>query len=771
MINNINQQNIEEELKKLLAIIYDNGPVDGRTMEDLAFIKRYYPSLFHPYEKTLLFLMGLFYKTNSPDSLFTEALNIFREGIKDTYGKYYTPDQSIITKSIQESLYYSFSSPTSSGKSYLFRDLILNAKKDIVVIVPSRALISEYYLTLTTFVPKEVLILTFVDNINKAKTDRRVFILTPERARELFRYKAIFTIEMFLFDEAQLTDEDIRGLKFDALVRRIIREFPKAKKVFAHPFIKNPEAQFQKHSLIENCASNSFKEYSVGQLFYYREYNNYYLYSPYECVKSIIPVKQDNQIIANTITNGGTVLVYTAKTKIYKMEFLHDFGSLIDLLPNIIDHNALKIIDELRKYLGASKHGRRHSLLIDMMQKGIVLHHGSIPLKGRVLIEKFINCGYARLCFATATLLRGVNMPFDVVYIDNFRNLSAIDFKNLIGRAGRTDSTDNLNIGSIICEKNKVKKLISRLHEECTLDDSNKLDNEVSSYYDDDKDLVEAIQKDEFLDDLNIPKIQYERINAQDDLPATIRELIDLLMPNGYPLSGEDYREAASSTRNRIKHCFKNVYIAGLRNKNLTSAENKVISTALQILLWRIQRKSFSETVQMRYNYLTHAKERRELSRLLKEGKIDKETYEYNLSSLKIIYSPAAFTLPNKTLKAVPLFAAETSIKLCSYDLLVYDTYDYLDKVISLSLVDPINAALEAYYTKEKDIRAKALQNYIRFGTNSCFEIMLLRYGFDFEDHTWLKQCIDEINEDGIKFNSNVKNLSEEQFSLIERYI
>jgi hypothetical protein len=40
-----------------------------------------------------------------------------------------------------------------------------------------------------------------------------------------------------------------------------------------------------------------------------------------------------------------------------------------------------------------------------MMKKGIVILHGSIPLRARFLIEQFINEGYAKICFATSTLL------------------------------------------------------------------------------------------------------------------------------------------------------------------------------------------------------------------------------------------------------------------------------------------------------------------------------------------------------------------------------
>ena len=82
------------------------------------------------------------------------------------------------------------------------------------------------------------------------------------------------------------------------------------------------------------------------------------------------------------------------------------------------------------------------------MSYGIIVHHGSIPLRVRSIIEQFINDGFAKLCFATSTLIQGVNMPFDLVWIESFRfygteDEKALNLKNLIGRAGRTLGTSS----------------------------------------------------------------------------------------------------------------------------------------------------------------------------------------------------------------------------------------------------------------------------------------------------------------------------------------
>ncbi len=119
-----------------------------------------------------------------------------------------------------------------------------------------------------------------------------------------------------------------------------------------------------------------------------------------------------------------------------------------------------------------------------------------------------------------------------------------------------------------------------------------------------------------------------------------------------------------------------------------------------------------------------------------------------------------------------PLFEDfHVKFKDFDYDLLVYDTYDYIDKVISLSLCNPISAAFQLYYKNTKDQKALTLSNYIKYGTNNSDEILLLKYGFNFEDIEWLKDYITSINEDEIIFNDKISNLPASKYEIIKRYI
>lgn len=119
------------------------------------------------------------------------------------------------------------------------------------------------------------------------------------------------------------------------------------------------------------------------------------------------------------------------------------------------------------------------------------------------------------------------------------------------------------------------------------------------------------------------------------------------------------------------------------------------------------------------------------------------------------------------------LFPRNTSVKDLDFDKIIYDTYDYIDKVLSLSVKDPISSTLLLYFEKTKDLKALILSNYIKYGTNDPTEIWLLKYGFSFEEIEELKSHIDKIDETEITFKDSINEFlkSPENSNLIDRYM
>ena len=117
------------------------------------------------------------------------------------------------------------------------------------------------------------------------------------------------------------------------------------------------------------------------------------------------------------------------------------------------------------------------------------------------------------------------------------------------------------------------------------------------------------------------------------------------------------------------------------------------------------------------------------------------------------------------------MFSRETKGKDVDYDRIVYDTYDFLDKLIGFKLNDLFYAIFHQYFIEYKDTRSERLAKLIKYGTEDKTEIWMLRYGFSFEEIEWLYECVEMIDEKEIVFNDNINNLDKDKLAIIDRYI
>lgn len=762
----------EEALQSIINDIHKKGPIDASSLETLAYIKKFNPETFAKHEQTLLYLLGLFYKVQDPNTLLEYVYSLYAGAIEDETKHRFTPVQASAYHNIMQNKVFSFSAPTSVGKSHLFRELIKEEEKDIVIVVPSRALIAEYIYSIKQEFnnDKSILILQFIENINISKTKRRIYIITPERGSEVFKLKNQLQIGLFLFDEAQDLGDEIRQIRFDALVRRVHIEFPQAKIVFTQPFTSNPEAQLEKHHLTDEGKSYNYNQLSVGKICLEENARTFRYFSPYTDNTQTPPSVPAPNIPAELLKQGKTILIYISKSKIYKGEHLENFQDLISLCPLLEEPKALAYIQELQDYIGAEEQGiEKHSMMIQMMKRGIVIHHGSIPLKARLLIERFINCKFAKICFATSTLLQGINMPFDVVWIDNFYSLQPLALKNLIGRAGRTTLSHEFNFGYIVVKKKNINTFRKRINESYTIASTSKLEATISQLNEDSKDTVEAMRNNNFNDEFQLTNEQVSRLTASSN-DIHIRNILNILFSNDQLISAAEYHQLSRGKKELLQKSLKQLYASHLRRKELVQAEQMVLDTAIPILLWRVRGKSFKEVVALRYAYIARKEEQEKIQKQQKNGEITEIEANMRLNNLSTRFSVVAQSLPNQHAKRAPLFPQGT-VRHINYDLLVYDTYDYLDKVISLSLANAFVAAFSLYYNQSGDSRAQALANYIKYGTNNSNEIWLLRYGFSFDDIEWIKPHLERINENEIIFKNSIATLNASQLDIIARFL
>ena len=135
-----------------------------------------------------------------------------------------------------------------------------------------------------------------------------------------------------------------------------------------------------------------------------------------------------------------------------------------------------------------------------------------MPLRMRLIIEKFVRANFARLCFATSTLNQGINMPFDAVFIDNFRSMDILTLKNLIGRSGRTTNNPKYDFGYTLIHYRNLTTFCSRMRESFSISPISQLESTAINDNIDRADIVEAIKANSFDDKTHLTKTQMQRI-------------------------------------------------------------------------------------------------------------------------------------------------------------------------------------------------------------------------------------------------------------------
>ena len=759
----IKSEGVEGIFSFVLNSLFRNGPVSTTDMEILSYLKLYQIEKFTVYEDRILNYMGVFYKDIKPNTLREVIFRQYRKYIIDTFKKSYTPVQVKIIKGINANKCFSFSAPTSTGKSFVFMNLIHQSSNDVVIVVPSRALINEYYHKLNGLIQdKSVNILTFIDKINTKHANRNVFIVTPERCRELFKMKEEYNVNIFLFDEAQLSNEHSkRGLYFDSIVRRSQKAFPKASFVFAHPFVKNPESQIKKnHFQIDTSDSIQFMQKNVGQMFLCSDSEwNFYHFGIDKSVMGKRKLECSFDPIEKTIKEGGSVLFYVSKSKIYNKGFLNQFAKYIDLCDDIEGEKVDGYIDQLKQYTGGDTIANKnyYSQIIALLKRGIVIHHGSLPLKTRVILEKFTQDGFCRICFATSTLEQGINMPFDVVFLDRLESSKPLSVKNLIGRAGRSTLSKEFDFGYVIVNSpNKMSGFRKIMNQDEILDEESSL--EKSEQQDDDyNDFKEAILKGTYSDEFNLTEKDIEKLSAN-STEDVIRGILDSLFKGDEILSLGDINQ---DVRNRLElySYFKQLYSIYL-SRELGDGEGNVLDTAIKIMLWKVYGKTFKNICWYRYSHASKTNERALLERFGRST-------NHITANFITGYRP----IPDKNHKVYSLFPQRTKAADVDYDRIMTDTYDFIDKLLSFKLSDVFFASFVKFHEKTQDSRAIKLSKYIKYGTDNEQHILMLRYGMSFEDIELLEPHIESISTEEIVFKESIFSVSEDSRQSIERFI
>jgi superfamily II DNA/RNA helicase len=393
---------------------------------------------------------------------------LYELSIKEAYQQipnsklFFTDSQYEIFEALKNHNHFSFSGPTSLGKSFIFNSFIYYLIKEhrgtdnLVILVPSRALINQTVNKLKSDFKDEenytILAHPTVPTMFRRENSRYIFVFTPERLISYLSNINNPKLDYLFVDEAHkiLAQNDTRSpLYYHAI---LLAERKSIKLYFASPNIQNPEVflkLFEK-STDENIVVQTSP---VAQ-------NRYFLdIIDKKCLmfsdtnsETIIPLDFSNNDFFHWLEKlgGDDKSIIYCNSKIDTINYALDFSKIRET----IDSSALAEAIELVK-----EHLHEKYYLIDCLKKGIAFHFGNLPQLIREKIEKLYEEKEIEYLFSTSTLLEGVNLPAKNIFIlTNKIGLSKftdIDFWNLAGRAGRM--TKEMS-GNIICMRAKENK-------------------------------------------------------------------------------------------------------------------------------------------------------------------------------------------------------------------------------------------------------------------------------------------------------------------------
>lgn len=357
---------------------------------------------------------------------------------------------------------FSYSGPTSMGKSFIMRmfikdEVLHGAKKNYALIVPTKALINEVRSKIINDLEDNLekcnyRVVTAASDIALEEEHNFVFVLTPERLLYLLISNPDLQINYLFVDEAhKLSGKNSRGPFYYKVVDMLLQRENKPHFIFASPNIPNPEVylRLMNEAIENNDESKLATTYSpVIQVKFLMDFINGSVDIYNERTNKPIPVatikkagtQLNDMLLMFEAKNlrlppekrSQTIVYYNGRNK--AIEAARAFAET----PGVNDKNDPEL-DLLSRDITQEVHGDYY--LAGMIKKGVAYHIGYLPASIRTRIEELFQKGNITTMFCTSTLLEGVNLPADNLFItDNkiFRHpMSPVDFRNLIGRVGR----------------------------------------------------------------------------------------------------------------------------------------------------------------------------------------------------------------------------------------------------------------------------------------------------------------------------------------------
>lgn len=334
------------------------------------------------------------------------------------------PEQMKVLNLIKSNNGLIFSAPTSFGKTFVvFEYIAREHPKNVILIVPTLALVDEYKQKIIKKYKKSFLEYKIYTNIDLEKEYdfecKNLFILTHDRVVNEDVISIFSEIDFLVIDEVYKLKTDFNNDR--VLILNLAYKFlmEKSKKyLLLAPFLK----EVRNIDKIKNKPMFFSSDFSpvVNKV-----------------VERRIGDEKDRYL--------ETVKVVNELESTKRLVYFPTVYALNKFLSGRFEFNITigksRILDEFIEW--ASNEIHEEWSILKALNKGILVHHGQLPLGIRMLqLELFddIDSGY-NIMLCTSTLLEGVNTACENIIITkparNRTEFDAFDFFNLVGRTGR----------------------------------------------------------------------------------------------------------------------------------------------------------------------------------------------------------------------------------------------------------------------------------------------------------------------------------------------
>lgn len=720
--------------------------------------------------------LSLHQNTYVPNNTFEEAYEEYKKSILKIPSQsegYFFKSQRAVFDSLNKER-FSYSGPTSMGKSFVMRifikEQIINGfQENFAIVVPTKALINEVSSRIITdlkelLAEKNYRVVTAGGAISLQQDHNFVLVLTPERLLYLLLERPNFKLDYLFIDEAhKISSKDSRSPFYYKIVDLLSKRENKPHFIFSSPNIPNPDVYLN----LTNTSNDDISEkmttsYSpVSQMKYIIDLVEKEVKVHNDYSKEFIPVAKlkENVSFTQMIKTAGKDsqnIVYCSATS-KAIEYALDY------------ENSLKTQEDNAELLALSREikGQIHAdyYLADLLTKGVAYHIGYLPADIRLRIEDLFKSGAIKTIFCTSTLVEGVNLPADNLFITSYKNglshMTPVEFRNLVGRVGRIEFNLYGNVFLTRIEDNvKPQKYVDLIETEIP-EQKLSLVTELSKP-----------QKKVIVDCLSQGKIELLKYPANQSVEnyALMRKFALILL-----------KDIMSNRNSLVRKEFDSLLSAEIENKIRTVFSTKTTDDDINISSDQIENLTTAITKGLAYPQLTYQANvdypqlvsfLEKLCVIFKWEKYEKSTLGHKSiksgqhgklrwyavilyqwisgNGLSLIMQSAI-----KYKKDHPSSGVEVDGKIVEYDdsikhrnIVISDTLNAIEDVILFRIANYfLRFSSEYKRIHNIDVLPNDWYEYVEYGTTNPLTIFLQRNGFSREASTYIKQHLEYITE------------------------